>query len=579
MSNTSLPMIYGYLASRAVPLPGYLGEKGSVLYRHGGAALFREGAPADLRCEEADGSFRCLWGRIYGDAPELPSLDPSAVQGSFLFISFEGRGEEQSLRLATDHYGFRRLLYIYREGVLYFSTRLRGLRMMIGGSLGLCEEALLHSYAFGFTPGDLTLVEGVRKLRAGSELCFRGGKVSLTVTRDLSRLYRPRDYRDRREEDIRDELDGIVAEAVRRRIPEHGRAALAVSGGVDSGYLAVQLVKAGAKVTAYNLSYGKSYSEVGRVEQLAKSVGFELRKMNLEEGEILENYVRANAVCSEPAGFNNATMGLLFAEAARDGHDTVFDGDGADRLFLGMNRHRQLKKLLGLYRRLSGLGLASPAAALLALLPHGDARKAATHFRNWERGILPYAERAMSASGDYDAAFERRLYDMAIGEMREGFSREIEGQQGNAELFFTYQGIRMTPEMFFYDPFDLESALGMCPVPAFWSDETVSLALSIPVSLKLRGKYTKYILREAAARHFEAGYWRLPKIGLQNSFAFATAGREGKEWLHERRIVAETSPEYELLDGLLGGAAVETDRLLGAVNWREYNGDAAALIF
>ena len=43
------------------------------------------------------------------------------------------------------------------------------------------------------------------------------------------------------------------------------------------------------------------------------------------------------------------------------------------------------------------------------------------------------------------------------------------------------------------------------PIPAFWDDELVSLALSLPTGWKLRRKTTKYVLRKANAWYDRLG--------------------------------------------------------------------------
>ena len=71
--------------------------------------------------------------------------------------------------------------------------------------------------------------------------------------------------------------------------------------------------------------------------------------------------------------------------------------------------------------------------------------------------------------------------------------------------------------------------------PAYWDDDLVSLAISLPTGWKLKDGKTKYVLRQAAAAKLDPQYWMLPKIGLQDSFSFVMRSDAGRAWRAARR--------------------------------------------
>jgi asparagine synthetase B (glutamine-hydrolysing) len=123
--------------------------------------------------------------------------------------------------------------------------------------------------------------------------------------------------------------------------------------------------------------------------------------------------------------------------------------------------------------------------------------------------------------------------------------------------------------MFFYDPVEIQNELGLSPVPAFWDDRLVSLALSIPTDWKMRAGTTKYILRKAAALNLDENYWMLPKIGLQDSFAYVSQSEEGRGWYNEQIEKIRNSKEYQILQEILPGGIVRPARLIGLINWKK----------
>jgi hypothetical protein len=230
-----------------------------------------------------------------------------------------------------------------------------------------------------------------------------------------------------------------------------------------------------------------------------------------------------------------------------------------------MNRHLRFRDLLRTYTWTRRAGLLPLVRPLLRLVPGAESRKLRVHLENWRRGIPPYAERGMDAAGRYDASYERHVYELAIARYRAAFEARIGGDFGR---FFTYLGIRMCPGLFFHDPVDAHLAADVFPVPAFWDDGIVGLALGLPTAWKLRGKTTKYALRKAAAARIEPRYWMLPKIGLQSAEAFATATPQGAAWLARARRDAAASAEYAALARIVPGGAVDPDRLVPLAVWR-----------
>ncbi len=212
-------------------------------------------------------------------------------------------------------------------------------------------------------------------------------------------------------------------------------------------------------------------------------------------------------------------------------------------------------------------------AEALGHVPHTGAKKFAIHFRNWSAGIPPYPERTMGATDGYSRAHERDVYRVAVERFAERF-RDAAGKAGEGDFgsFFALVSIQMCPEMFFHEPAEIQAPLGMCPAPAYWDDDLVSLAISLPTGWKLKDGKTKYILRQAAAANVDPQYWMLPKIGLQDSFSFVMRSDAGPAWRAARREDVRDSAEYGLLRSALPGGRVQTDRLIGLVVWKAEQG-------
>jgi len=571
-------VLSGAVSIDGAPLPPCPFGAESILYGARGC-LFRAGASAELHVLREGSRIMALAGRIHhpfglhpgagGVAGKLLRLEeegPAAVHGAFAWVSADAGGR---LRLATDRYGLRPLFYRRAGGLLLFATHLRGLAAL-APLPGVDEEALLHYYNFGVTPNDRTLLRDVRKLPPGTELMADGGVPHEVPYFSLARLYDPGRFARCSEEELCREIDARLDRAVERRTAGAGAVGVALSGGVDSGLLAAKAVRSGARVTGYTLAYGRAYDEFTRVDHLARLLGIEVRRITVAPGEVIANFEHASGVASEPVGFNNATMRFAALAARSDGVRTLLDGDGADRLFLGMTRHQQYARLIRVYEWLGRRGLLPLAMHALALVPSREFGKVRLHFENWRRGIPPYGERGLGRVRGYDEAYERRVYELAVARHREQFRRVA--RDGDFGLFFTWLAVQMCPEMFFHDPAELQQELGLFPAPAFWDDEVVELALNVGTGWKLRDGRTKYILRRAATRTLDAKYWELPKIGRQNAYAFAVASPEGRAWRARRLEQARGSREAGMLASVLPPGSLEPERLLPLVVWKDRHG-------
>lgn len=486
----------------------------------------------------------------------------------FLVEASPVASDEFRVRLVTDKYGHHPLYYSTQDSSLFFSDHLPSLqRLLSSRSEAYSADDLVHFYHFGFTRGDRSLFREIRKVPAGSLLEF--GERGVTVIRyfSIGQLYRPDEFAGRSETELSAAIEKRLASSVRKRVVNGSMSAIALSGGVDSGLIAKAITGLGVPARGYNLIYRGHYSESDRVERLSKAIGLEVRRLEVEPEDVLEQFLAANSECSEPVSFNAAIMRMVAGAAARDGAATLFDGDGADRLFLGMNRYLQYKRILALFRCARSLGLAGMAARMLLWLRSDEARKVAKLYRAWNEGIRPYPERTIDAAAPFDLGHERELYDLAIRHYEQDFREEF--SVDDLWLFFSYVSIRMCPEMFFHAPAEIQEQSGLSPASAFWDDDLVSLAISLPVSLKLRGRNTKYILRRTAASMLGSDYAFLPKVGLQSAGDFLMRSSAGRSW-HDRVIEEiQRSEEYEILRQRLPGASVVPDRLIPLHVWKQ----------
>jgi asparagine synthetase B (glutamine-hydrolysing) len=545
--------------------------------------LFMTGESKEIHLFRDKKQIFILFGRVYSPVALNPfikntedvmhhliSIDLKDIQGNFTLIKIYLDKSVTKLSLSTDKYGFRRILYYKKNDIVYFATHLKGLSILLKNKWpNISSESLLHYYNFGFTQNNNTIFEGIKKVPPGSSLIVEKGEISIKPYFSLASLYHPKDYLRRSENEIAKTIDSLLLESIQRRVISNETVGVALSGGVDSGYIAEKLVQNNSHIIGYNIAYSGYYDELERVNYIAKALNIDMRKIIVTPEQVIKNFEYANSLSSEPMGFNNATMRFVVLEAQKDGVDLLFDGDGTDRLFLGMDRYLQLHKAIRIYLGLKKAGILPIVKKVLRFIMADEFKKLYIHFENWDRGIYPYPERNLDGMKDYDEVYEWKVYELAVKQFRDRYEQDIGASDFG--LYFTYQAIQMCPEMFFYDPSEIQSELSLHSIHAYWTDSLVSLALSIPTKWKLRRKQTKYILRKAATTNLDSKYWMLPKIGLQNSFAYIAQSEEGSVWRNRQRGKVIDSFEYKILQEIIPVGNIQTDRLIGLIVWKEKN--------
>lgn len=576
------PCIFGVISRNPSASPAgtqLTDDRGRIIASFGStAAIYANSDRIPIKQAQAGARTRILTGAIYG-APagtdkregsdaELAGLDIAELDGSFILVDMEETDGSIRITIAVDKYGTRRLYYTITDDFIIFSTHILGFHLL-GQKLNrnIQDDTLLHYYNFGFAPSDESLFPGVMKLPASCQLVIDNGNPTVERYFDIKEMYRPEAFAGLDEAQLCERIDNALARGISRRADSGEAVGISLSGGVDSGYIAQKLTQTGATVFGYNISYADYYDEEDRVDYLARSLKLDVRKIRLSADQIIENFEQVSAVSSEPASLNGSIMRFAASQAKTDGLVKLFDGDGADRLFLGMNRYLGYKRAIDLYSSAAKIGMTGPLRMILGILPGSEIQKLHILVSNWRAGIPPYPERRLGGVETYDHEYEATVYRLGAQPYFDRYRQYFGAFEFGS--YFTYQSFHMCPEMFFHGSTEMMTDLGVSPIPAFFTDEMVELAFNIPAKWKLRDKTTKYILRKAAAQHMDKEYWMLPKIGLQSALHYVLQTDDGKRWYATLRDKVLDSSEYKALAKLTRGQEIETDRLVSLMAWKD----------
>lgn len=274
-------------------------------------------------------------------------------RGMFAFVVWDT--EKKTAFLARDRCGEKPLFYWYSGEMLIFASELKGLLPLLPTRPDLDVEAINQYLHYQYVPEPDTLLQGVHKLPAGHTLAI--SLESWTAT--------PRSYwcveatndspvhstdPNERSSEILDALTDAVRMTLRSDVP----VGIALSGGVDSGAIAVLAQKNYPEpMHAFCVGYpGRPhYDERAQARSLAESLGMIVHEVELPVTSFVDFFPELVGIMDEPIA-DPAAFGhyAVPRAAAEQGVKVLLSGIGGDEIFWGYPYTAQaveLNQLLG----------------------------------------------------------------------------------------------------------------------------------------------------------------------------------------------------------------------------------------
>jgi asparagine synthase (glutamine-hydrolysing) len=260
--------------------------------------------------------------------------------------------------LARDRAGEKPLFYRCAEGTLTFASELKALMAHPSFPRRLDVEALDSYLAFGYVPGDRCILQGVSKLPPAYALTFDISTARLEIRRywDLPEPWDDADEALRTDEDeLVEELDALLEDAVRRQLVADVPVGILLSGGVDSSLLTALAARVKPKVKTFTISFPKhdAYDESQHARLVARHFGTEHLELEAEPSTV-DLIPKLAKQYDEPLVDSSMIPTFLVSNLVRDHCRVAIGGDGGDELFGG---YQHYSRLLWLKRNLGWVPL------------------------------------------------------------------------------------------------------------------------------------------------------------------------------------------------------------------------------
>ncbi len=262
----------------------------------------------------------------------------SHLDGMFAFAVWDER--EQRLLLGRDRVGKKPLFVYQDEGILAFSSEMKGLLEIPGVDLGLNTSALPLYLTYGYVPSPGTFYEKIEKLPPASCLVMENGSSRIWSYWDVTFERRAVPY-----DEAKVEVRRLVEAGVERRLESDVPLGAFLSGGVDSTVVVAVMARLlDEPVRTFSIGFegAPAYDETRFAQMAAERLGTVHTefKVGPQSVDLLDRLVDAY---DEPFADSSAIPTYLVSALARDHVTVALTGDGGDELFCGYKRFRAME--------------------------------------------------------------------------------------------------------------------------------------------------------------------------------------------------------------------------------------------
>ena len=424
----------------------------------------------------------------------------------------------ERLLLARDRFGVKPLYHTTDEqGRLWFASEVKSL--VAGGYRFKSVDPLaIHKYlAFLWVPGPATMFPGVEKLPPGHWAEWRDGR--LECHRYWSPEFAPQPMD---EAEAAAELRTLLESTVARQLIADVPVGVFLSGGLDSTALAALATRvAGTPAVCFTIGFRgedsvleQSSADARYARLAAEYLGAEFHDIEVAP-DVVDLLPKVIWHLDEPIADPAAIATYLICEAARSNVTVLLSGQGADEVFAGYrvqamsdwaDRFGHLPKAV---RRAMIAPLVNALPAMSKLAPGtypGFLLAVHRYLSKMLAGVdLPRDERYVFYRSYYTDDQLRRLYAPGL---RESLATAEAGSEHlqylkeapakdflNRILYTDWYTFLPELNLAYCDKMSMAASVE-ARVP-FLDNEIVDFMLTVPRQLKLRGRTSKLVLREA----------------------------------------------------------------------------------
>ena len=436
------------------------------------------------------------------------------LDGMFVFALYDS--QQKQLFIARDRAGKKPLYYYKDAEKIVFTSELNCLKALL--PLQINEQNIYHYFRLGSFYKQLTPYKNVAELNAGSFLLVDCTSLDMQETKwwNINSLYKKSNGDDF--ETSLATVDKMLHQGIKRRVESSDiEVGSFLSGGIDSGLVTAIASEYNHQIKTFTVSFKGEYNEAPLAKMVAERYGTHHTEINICFDSLTDDVEQILCNYGEPFFDSSAIPSYYVSKEAKKYLTVVLNGDGADELFGGYRRYVPFAR----YDFFKANALVKNTALLIKnILPLSTNKKSSY---NYLQRLTALASKDkldiyLSAGVDIFEDFEGSIIEPPedyLQMMRQDFDTI-----GNANI----SGLRKLMNMDFdttlfsdllvkMDIASMAHSLeGRSP---FLCKELLEYAPGMDDSFKIKGKTTKYLLRQLSKKYLPATLVNQPKRGFE----------------------------------------------------------------
>ena len=256
--------------------------------------------------------------------------------GMFSFGIYDDANKK--LFLARDRVGKKPLYYAQYNGKFIFSSELKSILCDSEFTHEIDYRALNFYLTFGYISFDFTIFKYIRKLPPAHMMVYdiRNNKIDITRYWDVP----DSDGKKYKEEELLEELEYLLEDAVRLRLVSDVPLGAFLSGGLDSSLVVAMMAKTSNKeVKTFSIGFkDKKYNELSYARIVADYFGTKHTEFIVEPDQFSIIDELANHL-DEPFADSSMIPTYYLSKVTRKYVKVALSGDGGDELFGGYSSY------------------------------------------------------------------------------------------------------------------------------------------------------------------------------------------------------------------------------------------------
>jgi asparagine synthase (glutamine-hydrolysing) len=468
----------------------------------------------------------------------------------------------RTLILGRDRVGICPLYYTERDGWLLWGSEVKAL--LASGMVPARPDpkGVDHLFSFFCAGTTRTFFDGITSLAPGHFLRVRDGRVEVRQYWDLDF---PDMGQERRLDDptpLVDEFEGLLRQAVERRLRGDVPVVSYISGGLDSTVvLGLSSRHRGEAVPSFTIGLDRAGpDERPQAVEAAEVLGSQLTTVTMDKAKIAAAYPDLTLAAEGPILDTSCAALMRLAEAVHgQGYKVALTGEGADEALAGYVWFKTQKVRDAIAQR---IGPALPRLTRKLILAavgggsaHRPAERAIGGVRTAQQDMYELIGQARSTLYT-DAMWGRLRGHDPYSDLSITNDRMARWHPLNQSLYVGYKvmlaGLLMISKG---DRIAMHSSVET-RYP-FLDDDVINFCAGLDPSYKLHGMTEKWILRQVAAKTLPPQIANRPKTMFRASLSKTFLGRDRPSWVDQL-----LSPESLRQTGYFDPKAVAHERWL-----------------